>query len=208
MLALPMHVAGDFEHVEAPPLERATFQVKMQVGIFLVMHRDGAMDMGERGLREVVRFDCAGDMGANSARNDHGIGGADAIGDVDLLGAKVRAEAVRADLLLAALEPGVENLEQAVGVMKRGLEASGGFAAEGEIGQRHASFESSPLKVMPAAPNLSVNHRRVGVGEIVEALLLLGPQQRAQGSQIERAANMEVEVFGAVAGVEYGFKAS
>src|ERR1035437_8475620 len=203
-----MHMAGDLGHVEMPPLERAALEVKMQIGILLSMHRDGAMDVGDWGLAEAVRFNRAGDVRADGARDDHGWDRAEAVGQVDLLRQEVRAEAVRAELLRAALELGTGKLEKTVGVLERGLEAVGGFAAKCEIGQRHAPFESSPLRVMPTAPNLGVNHRRLGECEVIESLLLPWLQQRAQGPQIERAANVEIEVLGAVVGFEHGIEPS
>ena len=101
-----MHVADDVRHVESPPVKRAALEVKMQVGIVLAMHRDGAMDMGDRRLPELVGFNRAGDVGADGARDDHGLGGAEAVGQIDLLRREVRAQAVRAELLRAALERG------------------------------------------------------------------------------------------------------
>ena len=84
---------------------------------------------------------------------------------------------------------------------------AGGFAAEGEIGQRHASLDAGPLRVLPAAPDLDVNHWRVGEGEVIEPLLLSRLQQRAQGAHIERAADAEVEVLGAVVGFKHALRA-
>ena len=92
-----MHVADDVRHVESPPIKRAAIEVEMQIGIVLSMHRDGALDMGNRGLPELVRFDRAGDVGADGARDDHRLGGAEAVGQVDLLRDEVRAQAVRAE---------------------------------------------------------------------------------------------------------------
>ena len=64
MLTEPMHVADDARHVESPPFKRAAIEVKMQVGILLSVHRDGALHMGHRGLPELIRFHRAGhDMG-------------------------------------------------------------------------------------------------------------------------------------------------
>ena len=88
------------------------------------MHGDGALDMGDRGLPELVRLDRAGDVGADGARDDHRFGRAEAVGEIDLLREKVRAQAVRADLLRAALEAGSGELEKVVGVLEGGLEAS------------------------------------------------------------------------------------
>ena len=85
MLAEPMHVADNARHVESPPIKRAAIEVEMQIGIILSMHRDDALDMGKRGLPELIRFDGAGDVGADGARDDHGFGGAEAVGEIDLL---------------------------------------------------------------------------------------------------------------------------
>ena len=133
-----MHVAGDVRHVEAPPLKRAAIQVEMQIGVVLAVHGDGALDVGNRRLLELVRFDRAGDVRADGARDDHRLGGAEAVGQIDLLRREVRPHAVRAE---SAASPrwrrGELNCRNVVGVLEGGLEAAGGLAAKGEIGQRH-----------------------------------------------------------------------
>ena len=85
MLAEPMHVAGDARHMEPPPFKRAAIEVEVQIGGLLAMHRDGALDVGDRGLLELVGFDRAGDVRADGARDDHGLGRAEAVGEIDLL---------------------------------------------------------------------------------------------------------------------------
>jgi len=104
MLAEPMHVADDARHVKPPPIKRAAIEVEMQVGVVLSMHRDGAAHPGHRGLLELIRFNRAGDMRADRARDDHRLGRAIAVGQEDQLRSEVRAQAVRADLLRAALD--------------------------------------------------------------------------------------------------------
>ena len=88
----------------------------MQVGLILSMHRDYALDMGDRGLSELVWFDRAGDMGADGARDDHGFGRAEAIRQVDFLREEVRAQTVRSELLGATLEAGIGDLQKAIGI--------------------------------------------------------------------------------------------
>ena len=75
---------------------------------------------------------------------------------IDLLRAEVRAQAVRAQLLRAALEAGIGELQKAVGVLEGGLEAAGGLSAKGEVGQRHPPLDAGPLRLVPAPPNLDV----------------------------------------------------
>ena len=99
-------------------------------------------------------------------------------------------------------------LEKAVGVVEGGLQAAGGFAAKGEIGQRHPALDAGPLRFVPASPDLGVNHRRFGEGEVIEPLLLSRLQQRAQDPHIQRAGDAEVEVLGAVICFMHGFEPS
>src|ERR1039458_9468156 len=93
-----MHVALDLRHMKVPPVKRAASEVKMQVGVVLSIHWDSPVNAGHRGLPELVRFDRTGDMLTDGARHHHGLGRAEAIGDIDLLREEVGAKAVRAHL--------------------------------------------------------------------------------------------------------------
>src|ERR1017187_9324123 len=97
--------------------------------------------MGDWGLNEAVGLNRPDDLGADGARDDHGRGSAEAIRYVNLLRQEVHPEAIRAELLCAALEPRISHQQKMVRVLERGLDAAGGLAAEGEIGQRQAPFK-------------------------------------------------------------------
>src|ERR1035437_3281698 len=91
LLAQPMHVALDLRHVKVPPFKGPAGQIEMQVSIFLSAHGDGAVDMRDWWLLELISFDGADDMGADGARNHHRLGGAEAISEVYLLREKIHA---------------------------------------------------------------------------------------------------------------------
>src|ERR1035441_326965 len=116
------------------------------------MQRNSAMDMGDWRLNKAVGFNRPDDLGADGARDDHWRGGAEAVRHVDLLLLEIHTEAVRAESLRAALEPGIGHQEKAVSVLERGLKPAGGLAAKGEIGHCHTPFDPDSLRLMPVPP--------------------------------------------------------
>ena len=126
----PMDVASDVRHMEPPPIEGASIEVEMQIGLFLAVQRDGAMDTGDRGLPEVIGLDHAGDVGADGARDDHGLGGAEAIGQIDHLRKQIYPQSVGAEPLGTALRAGIDDLQKAIGVLEGSLKAAGGSRRE------------------------------------------------------------------------------
>jgi len=74
-----MHVPGDVRQVEARPLKRPTIQLEMQISRVLSMHGDGAIDMGNRRLLELVRLHFLGNVSPDGARDDHWLDGAEAV---------------------------------------------------------------------------------------------------------------------------------
>ena len=164
LLTEPMHVAGDARHVKSPPVERTAINVEMQIAI-LSMHWDGAMDAGNRGQPELIRFNRAGNFRADGPRNDHRLGGAEAVRQEDELRREVHAYPVRAHLVCAALDAGGVKLQETVRVLQAGLQAAAGLAAKGEIGERRPPLEADPLQLLPVPPNLDADDRRVREGQ-------------------------------------------
>src|ERR1035437_5019197 len=208
LLAQPMNMTANLRHVEVPPFKRPASEIKMQVGVILSVHGDGAVDVDDRWLLELIGFDGADDMGPNATRDDHGVGRAEAIGKVDLLRDEVRAQTVRGHLLSPALEAGSGDLQKTIGILEGGLESAGGFATEREIGQIRPPPDADSFQVVPISPDLSFQRRRLREGKVIEHLLLFLLQQWAQGPHIERAVDAKVIVPGAGVGLMHGFQPS
>lgn len=83
LLAQPMHMPGDVRQVEARPLKGAAIQLEMQISRVLSMHGDGAIDMGNRRLLELVGLDLLSNVSPDGARDDHRLDGAEAIRQED-----------------------------------------------------------------------------------------------------------------------------
>src|SRR5207253_7900145 len=119
VVALPAHVAGHAVGVEFQPMERAAFDLKVQIRVRFIVGRNDAVDPGGRRSAETVRVDGEGNLGADGTGDDLRIERAETVREVKLLRANIDAQASGAAGLGAALDVRVGEEEEPVGVTER-----------------------------------------------------------------------------------------
>ncbi len=189
-----MEVGSDLRQVEGQPVKAPRLDLEIEVGIFLAMHGDDAVGLNDGGHDETERLDGPGDWRADGARDDHGLGRAEAVGEIDFLDVEIGDEAVGVELPAVAQQAGGLELQDLVRVKDAGLEAAGRFAAKSEIGQGHTPPDAELFCVAAPAPDLGFDHGRLGEGEEIQGALFgqgpgaggrrAGPRCRRAGSRI------------------------
>src|SRR5215471_16818254 len=191
----PVNRSGDVRDPEVPPSKRAAIQVKIQIGFFGTNRRDSAADTGERRCEKLVGLDGAGNVWANRASNHHGVGGADAIGQIDFPRVDIHTDPISAATLGSALELRAREPEKAVGKLEIRLESVCRFASEREIGEPDTCSDTGEVFAMPSAPDLRVDRRGLAKCEEIKRSLRVRLEQRPDNRRIDTASDAPIKIL-------------
>src|SRR5579862_292854 len=99
-----MNMAADVRKIELPPVEGAPGKVEVEVRAFFAMQWDDAVDARAWRRIEAIILNGAHDVRAYGSGNEHRVGGADAVGEVNQLRAQVDNQGIRCEIVTGGVD--------------------------------------------------------------------------------------------------------
>src|SRR3954464_8504766 len=157
---------------------------------------------------EPVGRHSANNVRTNRARDDVRVSRAEPVRDQDLFTAEINRHAGSIELLRAAQDAGLSNLEREIRELKPSLEAADPFATKREIGKGQAAASADPYGIPIVPLKLGFDSRRLGEPEKIHRGLLVGREYWPQRRWINRGRDTPVVVARGVTGFISGVELS